>query len=215
MFSCIVTILLTAVILRYVFELENRKCPCSLTWQHKLIKYFAPVIILVCLLTLLMGQKGILDLTRKHNILGVLYMIYATVGIFYAVTLVLYFLKLRYSECECARDWKQYGLLYPVIGFSVIMLVLLIINAIMVFGQENEKSEYIGHYPIEELKYHPHQKPTDLYRTLVERYSNKNELILDPFMGSGILSNACLDRDYIGIDFDTKPYHQVVSDRPQ
>ena len=90
-----------------------------------------------------------------------------------------------------------------------------IVNAIMVFGQENEKSEYIGHYPIEELKYHPHQKPTDLYRTLVERYSNKNELILDPFMGSGILSNACLDRDYIGIDFDTKPYHQVVSDRPQ
>lgn len=134
MFSCIVTILLTAIILRYIIELENRKCPCSLTWQHRLIKYFAPVIIIVCLLTLLMGQKGVIDLTRKHRILGVLYMVYATVGIFYAVTLVLYFLKLRYSECECARDWKQYGLLYPVIGFALIMLVLLIINAIMVFG---------------------------------------------------------------------------------
>lgn len=61
-------------------------------------------------------------------------MLYVTVGIFYGITLVLYFLKLRYSQCECARDWKQYGLLYPVISFAVILLILIVVNAIMVFN---------------------------------------------------------------------------------
>ncbi len=134
MLNCVITIVLTAIILRYVIELERKKCPCSLTWQHRFIKYFAPIVIVVCLLGLLMTERGLIQEARKNQVLATLYMLYVTVGIFYGITLVLYFLKLRYSSCECSRDWKQYGLLYPVIGLAVILLIVIVANAIMVFG---------------------------------------------------------------------------------
>ena len=134
MISSILSIILTAIILRYVVELEKERCECSLSWQHRFIKYFAPIIIVVSLIALLMGTRGFLNAVRSNAFIGTLFMLYVAVGLVYGVILVLYFLKLRYSQCQCARDWKQYGLLYPVISFAIGLLVVLVINAIMVFN---------------------------------------------------------------------------------
>ena len=51
---------------------------------------------------------------------------------------------------------------------------------------------------------HPSQKPLEVIRRLVVGGSNKNEMIIDPFMGSGTLPViACqLQRKFIGIDND-------------
>lgn len=134
MISSVITIVLTAIILRYVLELEQKECPCSLTWQHKFIKSFAPVVLVVSLLTLLLSDDIIKKGIRGNYALGALFLTYLTFAILYGITLVLYFLKLRYSECKCAHDWKQYGLLYPIISFAVILLLVIIINALAVFG---------------------------------------------------------------------------------
>lgn len=87
-------------------------------------------------------------------------------------------------------------------------------NNICIFGQQwhAEQSEYIGHYPIEELKYHPHQKPVGVYQYLIDRYSKDGDTILDPFAGSGICAKACKNRDYIAIDFDLEPLSRVMKD---
>ena len=134
MIASVISIVLTAIILRYVLELERKKCPCSLTWQHEFIKGFAPVIIVVSLISLLVSPKVLMNQIKNNSLVGTIYMLYLLVGIFYGITLVLYFLKLRYSQCECARNWKQYGLLYPVISFAIALLVIIIVHAIMVFG---------------------------------------------------------------------------------
>lgn len=134
MISSVITIVLTAIILRYVLELEQKECPCSLTWQHTFIKSFAPVVLVFALLSLLVSPKVLMDTLKSNYALGALFLTYVTVAIFYGIVLVLYFLKLRYSQCKCSRDWKQYGLLYPIISFAVLLLLVIVINAIDVFG---------------------------------------------------------------------------------
>lgn len=51
---------------------------------------------------------------------------------------------------------------------------------------------------------HPHEKPVELLRRFVARYSQPGDLILDPFMGSGTTLRAAKDlgRKAIGIEID-------------
>jgi len=51
---------------------------------------------------------------------------------------------------------------------------------------------------------HPTEKPVGLIEKLIEKSSNENELIFDPFMGSGSICIAAknLHRKYIGIEID-------------
>jgi site-specific DNA-methyltransferase (adenine-specific) len=53
---------------------------------------------------------------------------------------------------------------------------------------------------------HPNQKPLALCLELVAKFSNRGELVLDPFCGSGRIGEACvlLGRDYIGFDSDLR-----------
>ena len=49
---------------------------------------------------------------------------------------------------------------------------------------------------------HPTEKPIELYKFLIERYSKKGDTVLDPTFGSGNSGRACreLGRKYIGIE---------------
>lgn len=51
-------------------------------------------------------------------------------------------------------------------------------------------------------KLHPTQKPVSLMRWIIDRWTEPGALILDPYMGSGPIAQACheLDRRYIGIE---------------
>ncbi len=55
---------------------------------------------------------------------------------------------------------------------------------------------------------HPAQKPFMLIERLILLSSNKNDLIVDPFMGSGVTAmvSRYYDRNYIGIENDSKIY---------
>ncbi len=51
-------------------------------------------------------------------------------------------------------------------------------------------------------RFHPTEKPTDLMEWLINTYSNPDDLICDPFAGSGSTLVACkkLNRRFIGIE---------------
>lgn len=61
---------------------------------------------------------------------------------------------------------------------------------------------------------HPTQKPSELMRMLVERYSSPGDCILDPFMGSGSTGVACAitGRHFIGIEKDAG-YFAIAKER--
>ena len=64
------------------------------------------------------------------------------------------------------------------------------------------------------LWHHPTIKPLSIVETLVRNSSEKGELILDPFMGSGTTGVACknLSRDFIGCEID-KNYFNIAKER--
>jgi len=63
---------------------------------------------------------------------------------------------------------------------------------------------------------HPTQKPLSLFEYLLKTYSNKGDLICDPFMGSWTTARACKDlgRDFIGFEL-SEEYCKVGEKRLQ
>ena len=61
---------------------------------------------------------------------------------------------------------------------------------------------------------HPTQKPVALMRWIVDRWTEPGDLVLDPYMGSGPVAQACheLGRRYIGIEL-VEEYCRVAVSR--
>ena len=61
---------------------------------------------------------------------------------------------------------------------------------------------------------HPTQKPVELMEWLIKNYTNENDIILDPFMGSGSTGIACVNtnRSFIGIELDEN-YFNIAKER--
>ena len=63
-------------------------------------------------------------------------------------------------------------------------------------------------------KYHPAEKDVEIAKQLILWCSDKEDLILDPFLGSGTTAIACLEtkRNFIGIDI-SEEYCQIATKR--
>lgn len=61
-----------------------------------------------------------------------------------------------------------------------------------------------GNMKNKDQRFHPTQKPTQLWIMLLNYYTKKGDLILDPFAGSQSLRVAChkMQRHYIGFELD-------------
>lgn len=63
-------------------------------------------------------------------------------------------------------------------------------------------------------KLHPTEKPIELMKIFVENSTNKGDVVLDPFMGSGSTGVACkeLNRDFVGVEIDSQ-YFDIAKQR--
>ena len=63
-------------------------------------------------------------------------------------------------------------------------------------------------------KFHPTEKPVDLFKYYIENSSKEFDIVLDPFMGSGTTAVACkeLRRYFIGFEIDPK-YYEIIEER--
>ena len=61
---------------------------------------------------------------------------------------------------------------------------------------------------------HPTQKSVKLMEEIIKVHTNKNDIVIDPFMGSGTTGVACLnlDRKFIGIEIEKK-YYDMAKNR--
>lgn len=71
-----------------------------------------------------------------------------------------------------------------------------------------------GNMQAKERRQHPTQKPTEVIRKILNDFSEPNQTILDPFLGSGTTAVACqeLHRNFIGIEISPE-YVKIAEDR--
>jgi site-specific DNA-methyltransferase (adenine-specific) len=69
-------------------------------------------------------------------------------------------------------------------------------------------------FPKTKCELHPTQKPVELLSKIIEKSTNGNDIVLDPFMGSGTTGVACkcLNRNFIGIELDPN-YFEIAKNR--
>ena len=63
-------------------------------------------------------------------------------------------------------------------------------------------------------KLHPTEKPVDLIKRFIRVSSQENDIVLDPFLGSGTTAVAAkdLNRKYIGYEIDSE-YFNIAKER--
>jgi len=76
------------------------------------------------------------------------------------------------------------------------------------FNSQYDNAIYKYPFPSGKGRVHPTQKSLPLFIDLVKKHSNENDVVLDPFMGSGTTCVAAKEtnRQYIGIERDEKYY---------
>ena len=81
---------------------------------------------------------------------------------------------------------------------------------------ETKKKYYVSATNTEDKKMykHPTIKPINIVKNLIINSSKENDIVLDPFMGSGTTALAAkeLGRNYIGFEIDKK-YHKIAINR--
>ena len=78
-----------------------------------------------------------------------------------------------------------------------------------------ESSQFLEYKNISgKNKLHPTQKPIELLEELILNSSKEDNIVFDPFMGSGSTGVACLNtnRDFIGIELD-EGYFNITQNR--
>jgi site-specific DNA-methyltransferase (adenine-specific) len=78
-------------------------------------------------------------------------------------------------------------------------------------------SKYIYHNQVRgKNKFHPSEKPIEILNKYIELSSKENNVILDPFMGSGSIgvSSIINNRDFIGVELEKK-YFEISKKRLQ
>lgn len=61
-----------------------------------------------------------------------------------------------------------------------------------------------------EKRVHPTQKPVALFKWILENYSKKDDLICDPFLGSGTTLRACRETGRNCIGFEKEPKYESI-----
>lgn len=65
-----------------------------------------------------------------------------------------------------------------------------------------------------EERLHPTQKPIELFKWIIKKYTKEYDVVLDPFLGSGTTLRACRETNRNGIGFEINPdYESIIRER--
>lgn len=122
--SCIFYIIMSSFIIKYITELETKNCECSNYWHRDFIKNYTCIVVVIILIYIF-NQKAFLRVLQKSNLALMAMSVLKFVTLMYFIILIIYFMKLKNSECKCSRDWKRKTFLYPILFFSLSMIILI------------------------------------------------------------------------------------------
>jgi len=103
--------------------------------------------------------------------------------------------------------WNINGMTFSKIGFENWIPVVM--------GGKIKRGQNCFRFVVKNVKpNHPSPKPLEFMKELILRFTDENDLVLDPFLGSGTTAVACIktNRKFIGIEID-KHYYEIAQKR--
>jgi len=144
------------------------------------------------------------------------------------------------GEFYINTDWRTYPLLFPLIISASLVIKNCIFwdygwfkagshyrfsHEFIIYGLKNNETKRkfsaserdvwrIPPINFTQEKKHPAEKPEELIEKMIINSTNENDLVLDPFLGSGTTAVAAkkLGRHYIGIEIEPK-YVEIAKKR--
>ena len=81
------------------------------------------------------------------------------------------------------------------------------------FNSEYDKGIY--EFPLQggKNRFHPTQKSLKLFETLIQKHSNEEDLVVDPFLGGGTTAIACknMNRRFKGCELSKEYYNNIIA----
>jgi hypothetical protein len=137
MIKILLSLLGPALILYYVYYLEQEKCKCVMSWHHNYIKYYLLAFILAITINLEKIIKPLFDkgmaTDKGMNIWLLLLLILIITNSIYLYSVYVYVGKLDKTQCGCAMHNMKYlhNTLYYV---RYILIVIAIVSVLPVFS---------------------------------------------------------------------------------
>lgn len=128
--SSLVGVIISVLIFKYVYDLEEEKCVCSKDWKRTYIKYFSVLLII----TGLLGMAGLTSdvVLLKSNKLILFLVVLLSVLIFIGSIVYLYALYMfshdliKHKECPCSESHlRTFTYYYSIIVIFVYALIIL------------------------------------------------------------------------------------------
>ena len=158
-------------------------------------------------------NQSIRDIYRIIKDGGSGYIFYAT-ACSHAVYPTIYELFGHYQQLVWHKTNATFGCVFARYKFDYEPLIYVCKGSPSVWNGSTKQRATLEYSrePINDL--HPTQKPVHLIKKLIMNSSNNNDIIFDPFMGSGTTGVACVQtgRNFIGIEIDPK-YFAIAEKR--
>ena len=134
----LVVIVMSGILLYYVFDLEQSKCLCSKNWKRDYIKIYSLSIIILTIISLFtpildkcLAVKGIINMAGLLN-LAVLY---------------IYIRELKSSDCVCSMEKNEkiyeFLRLYSLLGIIVVVYASCVVLSIYINKLDIKKYKII------------------------------------------------------------------------
>ena len=133
-YANIVSIIINALIIYYLINLEDVSCKCIMDWRHNYIKYFSGIILLLNIIMAFGIHIKSLCSSFSHIHIQSLNSIFLVISLVNIYALYTYVGDLNTTKCACAVD-KQKDLntfLYYYRYLMVLLPILLIIGLVIV-----------------------------------------------------------------------------------
>ena len=128
--SSLIGVIISVLIFKYVYDLEEAKCICSKDWKRTYIKYFSVLLII----TGLFGMAGFTSdvILLKSNRLTLFLIVLLSVLIFIGSIVYLYALYMfsheliKHKECLCSKSHlRTFTYYYSIIVIFIYALIIL------------------------------------------------------------------------------------------
>jgi hypothetical protein len=119
-----IIILYNLLVIRYIYNLEDKQCGCISDWRHDFIKYYSMVIIAWSFLTIVMGFEN-----SKNDFVMIIKNLIMFAGLINLWSLYTYIGDLDATKCSCAIE-KQKDMHYFLYQWRNIMVFFLILSLI-------------------------------------------------------------------------------------